>query len=301
MTKKASIYAGYAAIGIGIILISIKAYAYHMSGSVSILSSLTDSVLDSVVSLMVLGSIYYARRPADTDHRWGHGKMEAISALFQSAIIAGGAAFLIFAALLHINQPTKIQNHEMAIMVMAVSIMLSILIVIIQRMSLKKDDSLAIEADSAHYGSDVLINMGAMLVLYLNMNGQAPQWLDPLFAIIVAIFMAYLVRGISSKSLSVLLDRELPEREREKLINIIEAHEKVIGWHDLRTHSHGTHFVISFDIEVCAQLSLLDAHQIAKDLEDVILKSYPESDILIHVDPEGFTEDARHKVEGVHM
>lgn len=301
MDKKASIYAGYAAISIGLTLIVIKAYAFHMSGSMSILSSLTDSVLDSVVSLIVLGSVYYARRPADTDHRWGHGKMEAISALFQSAIIAGGAVFLFFTALSEMNTPGEIQNHQTAITVMLISIAFSIILVTIQKISLKKSESLAIEADSVHYGGDVLINLGAIIVIYLNFNATAPAWLDPLFALCVACGMIYVVRDIASKSMNMLLDRELPEQEREKLIKIIEEHEKVIGWHDLRTHSHGTYYVISFDIEVDAKLSLWDAHQIAKDLEHVILKVYEGADILIHVDPEGYTDDARHKVEGVHI
>ncbi len=301
MDKKASIFAGYAAVFIVTVLIIIKAYAYHQSGAVSVLTSLTDSVLDSIVSLMVLASLYYARRPADEDHRWGHGKMEAVSALFQSAIITGGAAFLVFESIIHIVQPAAIKHHETAMSVMLASLALSILLVFIQRTSLKRSESLAIEADSAHYGGDVLINAGALLILYLNFSGKAPLWLDPAFALLVAGLMIYLVRGIASKSLNLLLDRELPRQERETLIKIIEHHEKVIGWHDLRTHSHGSYCVISFDIEVDPDLSLWAAHAITKDLEEGMLKLYPEADILIHVDPEGYIEDARHKVKGVHM
>lgn len=301
MNKNSSIIAGYAAIFIVGTLILIKAYAYHMSDSVSVLSSLTDSVLDSIVSIMVLASLYYARRPADSDHRWGHGKMEAVSALFQSAIITGGAAFLTFEATQNIMQPITIRHHETAISVMLASLILSVLLVSIQRISLKKSDSLAIEADSTHYGGDILINAGALFVLYLSLNGKASEWLDPAFALIVSGFMIYLVKGIASKSLNMLLDRELPKEERKKLIQIIEKHEKVIGWHDLRTHSHGHYCVISFDIEVDPDLSLWIAHAITKDLEEEILKLHANADILIHVDPEGYTEDARHKVKGLHM
>ncbi len=301
MKNKASILAGYAAIIIVGFLIIIKAYAYYQSGSLSILSSLTDSILDSIVSIMVLASLFYARRPADEDHRWGHGKMEAVSALFQSAIIAGGAAFLVFEAILHIAQPVIITNHETGVIVMAISIVMSVILVTLQRLSLKANQSIAIEADSAHYGGDVLINSGALIVLYLSAIGNAPIWLDPIFALLVAAFMTYLLRAIAIKSLNMLLDRELPEEERAKLIKIIENHEKVIGWHDLRTHSHGSYSVISFDIEVDPDLSLWIAHAITKDLEEEILKLYEDADILIHVDPEGYIEDARHKVKGVHM
>lgn len=300
MKNRASIIAGYAAIAIVGVLIIIKAYAYYASGALSILSSLTDSVLDSIVSLMVLGSLYYARKPADEDHRWGHGKMEAVSALFQSAIIAGGAAFLVFTSILHITAPPPITHHQTGMVIMGISIVLSIALVAVQRISLKRENSLAIEADSAHYSGDVFINLGALLVLYLSASAQAPLWLDPLFAVLVACFMLYLVIGIAGKSMDMLLDRELPKEERAKLIKIIESHDKVIGWHDLRTNSHGSYCVMSFDIEVDPDLSLWVAHAITKDLEEEILTLYPQADILIHVDPEGYIEDARHKVKGVH-
>ncbi len=299
--QKSSFLAGYAAIAIVSFLILIKAYAYFASGSLSILSSLTDSVLDSTVSLMVLASMSYAHKPADEEHRWGHGKMEAVSALFQSAIIAGGAVFLLFEAALHLAQPVAIMHHKTGMIVMGISIALSIILVSIQRYSLRQNESLAIEADSTHYSTDILINLGALAVITLSARGIAPMWLDPLFAILVAGSMFLLMRTIVRKSLNILLDRELPQAEREKLIAIIESHERVINWHDLRSHKHGHYFVISFDIEVDPDLSLWMAHGITKDLEEKILDLYPDSEILIHVDPEGYTEDSRHKVKGVHI
>lgn len=295
-----ALFAGYAAILIVGILIVIKAYAYYTSGAVSILSSLTDSVIDSLVSMMALASIYYARRPADEDHRHGHGKMEAVSALFQAAIIAGGGVFLVFETLMHVSKPFAVTNHMIGAGVMIVSIVLSVFLVLIQRYSLKSSQSLAIEADSAHYSSDILVNLGAFLILVMCFYG-APVWIDTLFAIGVAGFMVLVARGIAMKSLNMLLDRELPEEDREKVIAIIEAHEGVSGWHDLRTHRNGNDYIMSFDIEADPEITLYAAHEIAKDLEEGILQIYPRAEVLIHIDPQGYTEDSRHRVKGVHI
>lgn len=296
----APLFAGYAAVFIVSILILIKTYAYYQSGSLGILSSLTDSIMDSLVSIMALASIYYAKRPADADHRWGHGKMEAVSALFQSAVIAGGGVFIIFESLNALFHPAVITHHETGIYVMGVSIVLSLILVMIQRRALSQTRSLALEADNVHYASDVLINAGTIIVLILSVY-NAPLWLDPAFAIMVALFMGYIARGIAMKSLDMLLDHELPEKDRSQIIAVIQAHEGVLGWHDLRTHRSGENVVMSFDIEVARDLSLWDAHEIAKALEEGIIALYPNADIIIHIDPQGFTEDARHRVKGVHI
>lgn len=297
---RSAVFAGYTAIFIVMILIVIKGYAYYESGAVSILSSLIDSVLDSLVSIMALSSIYYARRPADADHRWGHGKMEAVSALFQSAIIVGGGAFLVFEALDRIVHPVVITHHMIGVYVMGVSIVLSGLLVFIQRRALQQSNSLAVEADSVHYGSDILVNIGTLIVLAASFYG-APAWLDGVFAMGVAGFMVYMARGIAVKSLDMLLDRELSDDDRARIIKVIESHEGVAGWHDLRTHRNGADYVMSFDIEVDPEMTLWSAHEIAKDLEGGILKLYPAAEVLIHIDPEGYTEDARHRVKGVHI
>ncbi len=298
--RRSSIMAGYSAIGISATLIIIKAIAYHMNGSMGILSSLTDSALDSLISIMALASVYYASQPADSEHRWGHGKMEAVSALFQAAVITGGGLFLISESLHRLSHPHEMQNFGVGMGVMAISIVLSILLVWIQRRSLAESKSLAIEADSLHYSSDVLINSGALLVIFLTMQG-APYWVDVLFALGVAAFMGKLAYGIARKSLDMLLDKELPEEQRAQLIKVIEAQEKVAGWHDLRTRQNGNSVVITLDIEVNPTISLNSAHAIAKGLENDFLKLYPDAEILIHVDPEGDKADARHRVKGVHV
>lgn len=291
--------AAYAAISIVFLLICVKAGAYYMSGSISILSSLTDSIVDSLVSVAALMSIYYSHRPADEDHRWGHGKMEAVSALFQSAMIVGGGAFLVFESINRITDPEPVQQHMLGIAVMVVSIVLSVILVRIQRKALDVHDSLAVEADSAHYGSDIIVNVGVIAVLAASAYG-APLWIDPFFALAVAVFMAYLARGIARKAMDVLLDRELPDDDRNKIIGIIESHSEVKGWHDLRTRKNGAITVIAFDMEADGDLTLRAAHKIAKDIEHGILEFFPLSEVFIHIDPDDDLDDARHRVKGVH-
>lgn len=287
-------------IAVAITLVGIKAFAYLESGSLSILSSLTDSVLDSFISVLVLGSIIYAHRPADEDHRWGHGKIEAVSALVQASVIIGGAAFLVFESIRSLVSPEPIVQHRLGITIMAISIGLSMAVVLWQRHVLKSTNSLTIEAEVVNYGTDALINAGTLVVLVASMYG-APAWIDPLFATFAACCMAWLARGLLYRALDMLLDRELPDHERQAIIAIISDHEAVLGWHDLRTRSHGQIYDISFDIEVDARLSLWDSHNVTKDLERALVAQFPGCDVMIHVDPQGFTEDERHRVLGVHF
>lgn len=298
-SKKPAVFAGYAAISIAGILIIIKAVAYYYSESAGVLSSLTDSVVDSLVSMMALASIYYASRPADEDHRWGHGKMEAVSALLQAAMIAGGGVFLIFESLGRFIVPVPVSHQMLGVGVMIASIILSVGLVMIQKNALKKTHSLAVEADSAHYGSDVLINGGVLVVLLLSYYG-APHWIDPLFALGVALFLGKLSWEIAIKAINMLMDRELPESDREKIISIIMSQSGVIDMHDLRTHQSGNNAVMSFDIDVNPDLMLKAAHDIAREVEKALLKEFPGAEILIHVDPAGAPADSRHRIEGVH-
>lgn len=297
--RKYAIISGYCTIALVWTMILAKGAAYAAGGSPSILSSLMDSLLDSIISVTALASIYYASRPADDDHRWGHGKMEAVSALFQAAMIAAGAVFIIFEALGKIITPVKIEHFGLGMGVMVFSIVVSVVLVAIQKFALSKEDSLALEADNAHYGSDIFVNLGVLAVLFLGQIG-APQILDPLFAICVAVYLFTVSRSIGMKSVNMLMDRELPIEQRHAVVALIEAQDGVCGWHDLRMNNHGLSEVISFDIEVDGDLILRDAHAIAKTLENKILEIFPKAEILIHIDPQGDIDDARHRVKGVH-
>lgn len=294
-----ALFAGMAAVAIVLVIMALKIYAYIESGSASILASLVDSVSDSAISIMSLSAIRYSLKPDDTDHRHGHGKIEGFAAIFQAAFLCGAGVFIVFDALERLTKPVTVSHHMLGIGVMVASLLLTLILVLVQRYSLRHAPSLALEADKAHYSTDIAINIGIIFVL-IGLYMGLPVWIDPLCAIAVAVYMAVIARDIAIKGADMLLDRELPGTAREDITRIVLTHNGVIDMHDLRTRRAGMRVYITFDIEVARDLSLIDAHDISRDVECELIKTFPNADIFIHIDPQGDVEDARHRIEGVH-
>lgn len=291
--------AGYASIATVSVLIVIKAIAFLLSGSAGLLASLLDSIMDGVVSAINFLAIRESLKPADKNHRHGHGKIEGLAALVQAAFIGGSAVFLALEAISRLANPQEVGAYGLGIVVMAISIVLSMALVAYQKYVMRRAPSLAVEADSAHYSSDIYVNAGVIMALLLQMFG-APVWVDSLFALGVAAWMVRTVLCISKGGIDMLLDRELPKETREKISALVLSDARVHGMHDLRTRTIGMHINVSFDIEVDSDLTLSVAHGIAVDVERVLLQSFPNAEIMIHVDPLGEPEDHRHRVPGIH-
>ncbi len=290
-----ALIAGAASLATVAALILIKAFAYWQSGSSSVLASLMDSLADATASAMSLLAIHLSLKPADKNHRSGHGKIEGIAALVQAMLILGGGIGLLLEAVDRFLNPQAVAFFGLAIGIMAVSIVLSVLLVAVQRRVLKQAPSLAVEADQAHYSMDVIVNAGVIAVLLLLRFG-APVWLDPAFALLVAAYLGLTAKRIGKKGVDMLLDRELPKDRRQHILSVIRAQDGVMGVHDLRTSQSGMRIFISFDIEADPQLSLLAAHEIARKTEQALLEQFPNADIMIHVDPHGDTDDSRHHI-----
>ncbi len=290
---------GIAAIVAALSMVVIKAIAYILSGSSSILASLIDSVTDTAVSLITVFSIRYSMKPADEDHRHGHGKIEGVSALFQGAMLAGAALFLTLDAIRTFIRPTEITHHQFSGGMIILCIVITFILILYQNHVMKKSKSLAIEADKAHYTGDLFMNLGVLAVIVLDVF-NAPHWLDPLFALCVAGLLANSATEVSSKAIDMLMDRELPEEEREEIMAMICKHKDVLDVHDLRTNKSGMNVFISFDIDLEPNLSLKQAHDIARDVELALLERFVNAEIMIHMDPHGSEMDTRHKVAGVH-
>lgn len=280
-------------------LIVIKAFAYLASGSTSVLASLIDSIVDAAVSLINFLAIHHSLKPADENHRHGHGKIEGLAALMQGAFICGAAVFLSFESLQRLADPHPVTAHGLAIAVMVVSVVLSVGLVLVQNYTLYHAPSLAVQADRAHYSSDILMNGGVILALVAQSYG-APSWVDVAFALIVSLWMFVSVYKISFKAVDMLLDRELPVEVRERILSIIRSHKDVHDVHDLRTHMSGMRARVFFDIEVDPEMTLACAHAVSKEVEQAILKEFPNAEIMIHKDPVGEIEDSRHTVKGIH-
>lgn len=295
----AALWAGAASLATVTVLIIAKAATYHFTGATSILASLMDSLLDASVSVMMFMAIRYSLKPADRDHRHGHGKIEGLAALFQAILIGVAGLLLIVEAGQRFFDPRPVEGHGIAVLVMVLTIVASAGLVMIQNYTLKRAPSLAVEADKAHYGNDIIVNAGVIVTMGALYFG-APPWVDPLFAIFVAVYLAYTVWHIGRKGIDMLLDRELPDAVRKEIKALVGAHPGVLGLHDLRTSQSGMRIFISFDMEADGDLSLRDAHEIARAVEHRLMDRFPHAEVMIHVDPHGDTEDSRHTVAGVH-
>lgn len=289
-----ALHAGIASIITVSVLIVLKTIMYVFSGSTSVLASLMDSLADATVSVMTFFAIRFSLKPADDNHRSGHGKIEGLAALFQALLIGCAGAGLLYESIRRLFNPQSVENHEWAIAVMLVSIVLSVVLVRIQGKVLKEAPSLAVEADLAHYSTDIIINAGVIVVLLVLMAG-GPLWVDAVFGIVVTGYLLYTARGIALQGMDMLLDRELPETVRQAITTRVRAHTGVMDMHDLRTSKSGMRIFISFDIEVDGAMTLTAAHDIARNIELDLFREYPHAEIMIHIDPHGDPHDTRHE------
>lgn len=281
--------AAVAAVTVAGVLIAAKTGAWLATGSVSLLSTLIDSMLDLAASLVNLFAIRHALQPADREHRFGHGKAEPLAGLAQAAFVSGSAAFLLFEAFQRLIHPVSIGNTKFGIAVMVFSIVLTLGLVAFQRFVVRRTGSVAISADSLHYSADLMVNASVVVALLLTVNlGWSAA--DPLFAIGIALLILRGAWSIFQSSLNLLMDRELPEEERQRIREIATAHAGVISLHDLRTRSSGTKIFIQFHLEMDGSLTLLEAHEIADDVMDDIENAFPDAEVLIHEDPFGVKE-----------
>lgn len=281
--------AAVAAVAVAGVLIVAKAVAWFMTGSMSILSTLIDSMLDLAASVVNLVAVRQAIQPADREHRFGHGKAEPLAGLAQAAFISGSVLFLLFEAGSRLFHPRPIERSEVGLAVMALSIVLTVALVLYQRHVVRRTRSVAISADSLHYATDVLTNGAVVLALVL--SSQFGWTLaDPLFAIAVGLIILRGVWEILNGSLNQLMDRELPQEDRDRIRAIAQAHPGVIGMHDLRTRAAGSHAFIQLHLEMEGSLTLLEAHSIAEAVMAEIEAAYPTAEVLIHEDPHGVPE-----------
>ena len=279
-----------ASVAVALTLIVVKTAAWMLTDSISILSSLIDSLMDVLASAINLFAVHHALQPPDREHRFGHGKAEPLAGLGQSAFIAGSAALLTIEAVRRLFHPQPVVAVEMGIGVMLFSIALTVMLVVFQRYVVRRTGSTAVGADALHYESDILINGSVIVSLGLS-HWMGWQLADPIFAIAIA---AYLVRGawlIAHRSLDVLMDREFPDDERARIRGIALRHPEVTGMHDLRTRRAGIQQFIQLHLEMDGEKHLREAHEIADQVEAQIREAYPDAEVIIHQDPEGLIED----------
>ena len=281
--------ASMASVAAAVLLIAIKFVAFLQTGSVSLLSTLFDSALDAGASIVNLIAVRHALMPADEEHRFGHGKAEPLAGLVQVAFILGSSILLLTEVVDHFITPRPVTAPMVGIVVMAVSLLVTLLLVVFQRAVVRKTGSMAIKADSAHYGSDFLVNASVIVALILSAKFKL-WWIDPAIGLAIALFIAWAAVQIGREALDMLMDREMDDAERTRIKEIVRGHKEVLDLHDLRTRIAGRDRFIQFHLELDGGLSLTEAHRISDAVEAEIRAAFPEAEVIIHEDPAGVVE-----------
>lgn len=288
-----TIIAAMASVAVALVLTIIKALAAQSSGSNAILASLADSFLDLVASGVTLFSVKYAQTPPDDDHRYGHGKAEALAGVFQAGLVAISCVLIGISSIQRLLTPKPLLYEGAAIGVMLVSILLTIMLVSLQTWALRKTSSIATKGDRAHYMSDLLSNVAALLgVLIASRLGLL--WADAVAGLLITAWLLYGAWHIAAEAADHLLDKEASKEIRLDIAALAKADDKVRGIHDLRTRISGPWLHIQFHMDLPPDIALIDAHEIVVAAEKRIREKYPDADIIIHPDPEDAAEAHGH-------
>ena len=278
--------AALASIALALLLIGLKAWAAVETSSMAMLGSLADSGLDLISSLVVLLGVRVAAQPADREHRFGHGKAEALASLVQVILISISAIFIAFRAIERLIGGAQTTHAELGIGVSFVAIVFTLALIAYQRYVVRRTGSVAIATDRLHYASDLMLNGSviAALVLdqYVGIVGA-----DAVFGILIALWLARSAWQSSSQVLDQLMDREWPDELRQQFLAATKDYPELAGLHDLRTRTSGTHHFAQFHVWVPADWTVREAHDRLDRAEEELQKRFPGTEILIHVDPEG--------------
>lgn len=278
--------ATYAAVAVAVVLIVLKGSAYLLTGSLAMLATLFDSTLDMAASVLNLFAVRAALTPADHEHRFGHGKAEAMAGLGQAAIIFLSAAYIVYEAIGRLLVPEPVAQSTVGIIVTLIAIAFTLALVAFQTKVVKETNSLAIAADSIHYKGDLLMNLAVIAALALSAI-EGFGWADPVFGLLIAGFIVMSAVAIVREAVRQLMDHEMPEEDREKIRAIILADKGVVNMHDLRTRMAGNQGFIQFHLELDGKMTLTEAHVIADRVELAVQKAFPDCEVISHQDPVG--------------
>ncbi len=261
-----------------------KTLAWWLTGSVSLLASLVDSVLDVIVSAINFMAVRYAMQPPDKEHRFGHGKAEDLAAFAQASFIVVSGILVGIQAVKRFVFPEEAAHTLLGIGVMLFSTVVTLLLVAFQRYVIARTKSPVIEADSLHYMNDILMN-GVVIFSLVSAPWLDLPWIDAFFAFLIAFYIIFGAWDIGVSAFHDLMDREFKEESRQRIKELIARHPAVKGWHRLKTRSSGGKPFIQFDLELDGSITLREAHNIADEIEQWIIHEFPEAEVLIHQDP----------------
>jgi ferrous-iron efflux pump FieF len=282
--------AAFASIAMAVFLVALKSWASWKTGSTAMLGSLADSALDLIASLATLTGVVIAAQPADEDHRFGHGKAEALAAIFQVMLIAISASGIMFRAISHLVEGRETAAAEEGIAVSVIAIIATLALVAWQRYVIAQTRSVAIKADNVHYQSDLLLNIAVIAALVIDQYMGFAQ-ADPLFGLAIAAWLLYGAWRAAGEAIDHLMDREWPQERREAFLAVIARHPDIRGVHDLRTRTSGSDDFVQFHMAIDPGLTVAEAHRLMDEVEARIGLEFPDVEILIHPDPEGLVDE----------
>lgn len=291
--------AATASIGTALALTLIKTYAAMVTDSLSIISSLVDSLSDILASAITYIAIRYSDKPLSKNHRYGYGKAESVSALIQAAFIAGSAAFILYEGFQRFVNPVQIKETTFGIVIMVICWIITLALILFQKYIIKRVRSQAINADSGHYTVDLLSNGSVILSLfvvkYFNMT-----WFDAAIALLIAGYLIYSAGVIAYEALEEITDKEIDEDLRQKIIEEITKIDGVKGCHDFRSRVSGSMLFIELHLEFDGNMTLFATHEISDKAENMIISLLPQAQVIIHQDPYGVKENRLdHRINGV--
>ena len=272
-----------------IFLIGLKVWAAYETSSMAMLGSLADSSLDLLASIVVLLGVRVAAQPADTDHRFGHGKAEALASLVQVILITLSALFIGFRSVQRLMQGAQTEAAELGIGVSLVAILFTIALITYQRYVVKRTGSVAISTDRLHYASDLALNGSVIVALGLDQFASL-RGADAVFGLLIALWLLWGAWSSSSHALDQLMDREWPEDLRQRFLAACAEYPELAGLHDFRTRTSGTHYFAQFHVWVPGDWTVERAHECMDLIEEELQQRFPATEILIHLDPEGHTD-----------
>jgi ferrous-iron efflux pump FieF len=276
--------ATYASVAVAVTLIGMKFFAWWITHSISLQASLIDSLLDAFASMMNMIVVYHALKPADKEHRFGHGKAESLAVLGQALFIGGSSLWLLYEAHDRLKTHEHIESSEVGMIVMGIALIMTFFLITYQRNVVKRTGSGAIAADMLHYQSDLLINAAVIISLF-SAKFFKIETLDPIFGVLIGVYILWTAWKITIGAFNVLMDRELDDLEREKIIAIIKSHAEVVDVRDLRTRSSGLQQFFQLHLVINPELTLREADRVAEEVEAEVIKAYPKSQVMIRLVP----------------
>lgn len=282
--------AAYASISMALLLVGLKGWAAWTTGSTAMLGSLADTLLDLVASLATLAGVWVAGMPADDNHRFGHGKAEALSAMFQVLLIGASALALAVHSVQQLMSGERTGSAGDGILVSVIAIIGTLALLAWQQHVIRRTRSVAISTDHLHYKSDLLLNMAVIVALLLDQYAGLTK-ADPLFGLGIALWLGWGAYHASEEAIEQLMDREWPADKKARFVEVLGRHPELRGVHDLRTRTSGNRDFVQFHVWVDGNMTVTQAHRVMDEIEDKLREEFPEVEILIHPDPEGHVDE----------